>query len=179
LFGIGRKDREGRQVRVEHRGKHLRASRTGGVSARAQGKLGPVTATGNTRHGIRLKEARLASGARVALQNGRVRLIGRWNAGLLGLNLSKSGGSIYAKSGLGSFNILKPQYSSMKLAGVQIRGRKAAGVQAAIYVVMAVIWFAIAVITLLVGAVWLVILALLLVWDLLSGFLRGLISPRA
>ena len=29
MFGLGKKDKDGKQVRVEHRGKYTRASRTG------------------------------------------------------------------------------------------------------------------------------------------------------
>ncbi len=36
MFNIGKKDEYGRQRRIEHRGKYLRASRTGGVSLRTQ-----------------------------------------------------------------------------------------------------------------------------------------------
>jgi len=54
MFGLGREDKAGRQVRIEHRGRNLRASRTGGLAARAQTKLGPVYATVNTSTGARL-----------------------------------------------------------------------------------------------------------------------------
>jgi hypothetical protein len=40
MFGLGRKDKDGKQVRIEHRGKYTRASRTGGVALRAEKKLG-------------------------------------------------------------------------------------------------------------------------------------------
>lgn len=42
MFGLGKKDKDGRQVRIEHRGKNIRASRTGGVAARVEKKVGPV-----------------------------------------------------------------------------------------------------------------------------------------
>jgi hypothetical protein len=90
VFGIGKRNRDGRQVRIEHRGRHTRASRTGGAAVRAQGRAGPVTATVNSAHGLRLS-TRLARGLRVASQRGGLRLIGRWGAGPLALNLSKSG----------------------------------------------------------------------------------------
>ena len=54
MFGLGRKDKDGKQIRIEHRGKYTRASRTGGVALRAEKKLGPVNATANTSDGIRL-----------------------------------------------------------------------------------------------------------------------------
>ena len=34
MFGLGHKDKDGKQVRIEHRGKYTRASRTGGVALR-------------------------------------------------------------------------------------------------------------------------------------------------
>lgn len=61
MFGLGRKDKAGRQVRIEHRGRNLRASRTGGLAARAQTKLGTVNATVNTSTGVRLS-TRVAKG---------------------------------------------------------------------------------------------------------------------
>lgn len=111
MIGLGRKDKDGKQVRIEHRGKHLRASRTSGIAARVEGKLGPVNVTANTRQGVRLS-ARVARGTHVALQNGKLRLIGRWNAGPIGFNLSKSGLSGSYKNGAGSFNLIKPRYLS-------------------------------------------------------------------
>ena len=39
LFGLGRKDKQGKQVRIEHRGKYTRLSRTGGAALRAVKKL--------------------------------------------------------------------------------------------------------------------------------------------
>lgn len=38
MFDLGKPDEYGRQNRIEHRGTYLRASRTGGVSLRAQTK---------------------------------------------------------------------------------------------------------------------------------------------
>ena len=35
MFGLGKMDEDGNQVRIEHRGKYTRASRTGGVAVRA------------------------------------------------------------------------------------------------------------------------------------------------
>ena len=36
MFGLGKKDEDGKQVRIEHRGKYARASRSGGVSVRGE-----------------------------------------------------------------------------------------------------------------------------------------------
>ena len=90
MFGIGRKDKKGKQVRIEHRGKFTRASRTGGVALRAEKKLGRVNVTGSTSKGIRLS-TKATKNVRVALQSGHFRLIGRWKSGPWGFNLSKTG----------------------------------------------------------------------------------------
>lgn len=127
MFGIGRKDRDGRQVRIEHRGPNLRLSRTGGAALRAEAGAGPVTATVNTAHGLRLS-ARLLKGLRVGLQSGTPFLTGRWGSGPFALNLSKSGASVSVKTGVGRLNLVKPGRSSAKIAGVQIRGKRAAQV---------------------------------------------------
>jgi hypothetical protein len=125
MFGLGKKDGDGKQVRIEHRGTFTRASRTGGLAVRAEKKTGPVNLTANSSQGLRAS-TRIANGTRVALQNGRFQLIGRWRAGPLGFNLSKTGASASVKNRAGTFNFLKPKHSSFKLAGVQMRGRKAA-----------------------------------------------------
>jgi hypothetical protein len=127
MFGIGRKDGDGRQVRIEHRGPNLRVSRTGGAALRAEAGAGPVNATVNTAHGLRLS-TRLLKGLRVGLQSGTPFLIGRWGSGPLALNLSKSGASVSVKTGVGRLNLVKPGRSSAKIAGIQIRGRRAAQV---------------------------------------------------
>ena len=128
LFGLGRKDKQGKQVRIEHRGKFTRASRTGGVALRAEKKLGRVNVTGSTSKGIRLS-TKATKNVRVALQSGHFRLIGRWKSGPWGFNLSKTGVSASYKNKMGTYNLLKPQYSSFKFAGIQLRGRNAAQLQ--------------------------------------------------
>jgi len=173
MFGLGRKDKDGKQVRIEHRGKYTRASRTGGVAVRAEKKLGPVNATANTSDGIRLS-SRVAHGTRVALQNGKFRLIGRWNAGPLGFNLSKTGVSASVKNQAGTFNFLKPQYSSFKLGGVQVRGKKAAQIQLVYMGIMAAVFLAVFGVKLLVFLLWVLWLLVAFVIDLLVGFFRGL-----
>lgn len=179
MFGIGRKDQDGRQVRVEHRGENLRASRTGGVAARAEKRIGPVNATVNTTHGLRLS-TRLARGLHVGLQNGKTRLVGRWGAGPFAFNLSKSGGSTSMKTSTGRLNLLKPQYSSFKLGGVQVRGRKAAQLQLITLLFQLAFWavgtvfkltlFLISLVfRVIVGAGWLVLTLLMVLFDVLAG----------
>lgn len=175
MFGLGKKDNDGKQVRIEHRGKYTRASRTGGVSVRAEKKVGPVNATINSSKGLRLS-SRVANGTRVALQNGKFRLIGRWKAGPMGFNLSKTGVSASVKNKAGTFNFIKPQYSSFKIAGVQMRGKKAAQLQLiymAIMVAMFVMIFAFKLLVFLLWALW---LPMALMFDLMTGFVRGLLG---
>ena len=128
MFNIGKTDEYGRQKRIEHRGKYLRASRTGGVSLRAQTKAAGLNVTGNTRRGIRVS-TRAAKGTNVAFQNGGFRLRGRYGRGPTKLNLSKSGVSVSTKNSLGTFNWSNPNRSSAKIAGVQMRGKKARDLQ--------------------------------------------------
>ena len=125
LFGLGRKDKQGKQVRIEHRGKFTRLSRTGGAALRAEKKLRRVNVTASTSKGIRLS-TKATKNVRVALQSGHFRLIGRWKSGPWGFNLSKTGVSASYKNKMGTFNFLKPQYSSFKFSGIQLRGRNAA-----------------------------------------------------
>ncbi|NRP28788.1 MULTISPECIES: hypothetical protein [unclassified Aliiroseovarius] len=177
MFGLGRKDKDGQQVRIEHRGTYTRASRTGGVALRAEKKLGPVNATANTSDGIRLS-SRVAHGTHVALQNGKFRLIGRWNAGPLGFNLSKTGVSASVKNQAGTFNFLKPQYSSFKLGGVQLRGKKAAQIQIIYMSIMAAVFLAIFGVKLVVFLLWVLWLPFAFVVDLVVGFFRGVYSSQ-
>ena len=172
MFGLGKKDEDGKQVRIEHRGKYTRASRTGGVAVRAEQKVGPVNLTANSSKGLRAS-TRIANGTRVALQNGRFQLIGRWRAGPLGFNLSKTGVSASVKNKAGTFNFLKPQYSSFKFAGVQLRGKKAAQLQAIYMLITAAVIVAMFGARLLVFVLWLVALPFLFLWDLLVGFVKG------
>ena len=172
MIGLGKKDEDGKQVRIEHRGKYTRASRTGGVAVRAEQKVGPVNLTANSSKGVRAS-TRIANGTRVALQNGRFQLIGRWRAGPLGFNLSKTGVSASVKNKAGTFNFLKPQYSSFKFAGVQLRGKKAAQLQLIYMLIMAAAVLAVFGARLLVFVLWLVALPFLFLWDLLVGFVKG------
>jgi len=173
VIGLGKQDKDGKQVRIEHRGKYTRASRTGGVAVRAEKKIGSVNLTANSSKGVRAS-TRIANGTRVALQNGRFQLIGRWRAGPLGFNLSKTGVSASVKNKVGTFNFLKPQYSSFKFAGVQFRGKKAAQLQVIYMLIMAAVFFVAVIARSSVFMLWLAILPVLFVWDILVGFVRGL-----
>ncbi len=128
MFGIGEKDSDGRQKRIEHRGRHLRVSRTGGVAVREQIRVAGVNITANSKHGARVS-TRITKGTNAGFQNGNFRLRGRYGKGPTKLNLSKSGFSVSSKNALGTFNWMKPNRSSVKLGGVQIRGKNAAAIQ--------------------------------------------------
>lgn len=125
IGNLGKKDRDGRQVRIEHRGRNLRASRTGGVALRQEVRAGRIGLTANTSKGLRLSSA-LGPGTQVAMQNGRFVLRGVYGSGPLKFNLSKSGASASLASGVGRLNLTHPKRSSAKLFGVQVRGEKAA-----------------------------------------------------
>jgi hypothetical protein len=116
------------EKRVEYRGKNLRVSRTGGVSAAQTVSKGGYAATLNTNHGLRLHK-RLFKGARMGFQRGNFQFIGRYSNGPLNFNISKGGVSTSIKNRRGSYNILKPNYSSFNLAGIQVRGKNAATLQ--------------------------------------------------
>lgn len=172
MFGLGRKDEDGKQVRIEHRGKYTRASRTGGVAVRAEKKLGPVNATANSSEGVRLS-TRVARGTRVAFQDSQFRLIGRWKSGPLGFNLSKTGVSASVKNQAGTFNFIKPQYSSFKIAGVQMRGKKAAQLQLLYMSVMAAVFLTVFGVRLVVFVAWILWLPVIFMIDFMVGFVRG------
>lgn len=138
MLGIGKKDEQGRQVRVEHRGKHLRASRTGGVSLRAQAEAAGLNFTVNSSHGSRISR-RIAKGTNVFLQRGRLRLRGRYGSGATKLNLSKGGMSLSTRNRIGTINLTNPGRSSAKVMGVQMRGKNAVRMQVAYFAVTAIV----------------------------------------
>lgn len=100
----------------------LRASRTSGVNASI--KLGKY-ASFNTKHGFRI--SRTIKGLTLGLRRGGAIIRGRWSNSnnLLNLNLSKSGFTISSSSRFGTYNWTKPNRSSFKLGGIQLRGKKA------------------------------------------------------
>lgn len=138
FLNLGHKDKHGKQRRIEHRGKYLRASRTGGIALRAQAQALGANLTANTQHGFRVSTTPLKY-TQVALQNGRFVLRGRYGSGPFRFNLSKTGLSVSARNRLGSFNLLKPQRSSAKILGIQLRGKNAAGLQIAYMAIAAAI----------------------------------------
>jgi len=125
IGNLGNKDRAGRQVRIEHRGRNLRISRTGGFSLRQAVRAGRLGLAANTSRGLRLSSA-MGRGTQVATQNGRFILRGRYGTGPVKFNLSKSGMSASLASDIGRLNLSHPGRSSARLFGVQVRGQKAA-----------------------------------------------------
>lgn len=172
FLNLGHKDAYGKQRRIEHRGKYLRASRTGGVALRAQAQALGANLTANSNRGFRVSTTPLPN-TQMALQNGRFVLRGRYGRGPLKLNLSKTGVSVASSNALGSFNWFKPQRSSAKLFGVQVRGRKAAHLQLAYMGLMAAALVLSLAVKLLVGAF------TVLLWIAETGYRAVLAAPYA
>jgi hypothetical protein len=122
----------------------------------------------NTSTDVRLSTP-IAKGTHIAMQRGRFRLQGRWNAGPLGFNLSKSGVSASVKTSTGTFNVLKPRYSSLKFAGVQVRGKNAIYLQLATLALAGAALLAVLAIRLAIFVGWLAYF----LGDLVMGFARG------
>ena len=101
----------------------LRVSRTNAPNVSVNPARG---VTLNSAHGLRL--SRGWRGFNLALQNKRVILRGRWSdkASGMNLNLSKSGVSVSKRTALGTFNFVRPNRSSVRVAGIQLRGKNAA-----------------------------------------------------
>jgi hypothetical protein len=158
--------------RIEYRGKNLRVSRTGGVSAKKTISKDGYGATINTNHGVRLHK-RLFKGARVGLQNGNFQFIGRYKSGPFNFNVSKSGVSTSIKNKRGSYNLFKPNYSSFKMAGVQLRGKNAAILQLVFMLfqltinLVKLLWY------ITVNVFWFIFLILKWFVDFFKGFYKG------
>ena len=161
FLNIGNKDEYGRQTRIEHRGRYLRASRTGGVALRAETKAAGLNFTGNTSQGFRVSTTP-AKNTQLAFQNGRFILRGRYGRGPTKLNLSKTGVTVSTRNELGTFNWIKPNRSSAKVAGVQFRGKNA--------VILQSIYFGISAIGLLIQ---LLAVGVRLAVQLIMGLLRA------
>ena len=158
--------------RIELRDKNIRVSRTGGVAATKTVSKDGYSATINTNHGLRLYK-RLFKGARMGFQNGNFQFIGRYNSGPLNFNISKTGVSTSIKNKRGSYNVLKPNYSSFKLGGVQVRGKNAAILQITYFFFMLTvhivkfIWYA------TISILWFMFLIIKWFIDFMVGFYKG------
>ena len=160
------------QKRIEFRGENVRVSRTGRISATKTLKGDGYAVTLNTKHGVRLHK-RLFKGTRMGFQNGNFQFIGRYNNGPFNFNISKSGVSTSIKNKRGSYNIFKPNYSSFKLGGVQVRGKNAATFQI-IYMVLILITNSIKVLWhLSISFFWLGFLVIKWLVDFSIGFVKG------
>jgi len=158
--------------RIEYKGKNIRVSRTGGVSATKTFKGDGVGATINTKHGLRLHK-RLFKGTRMGFQNVNFQFIERYNSGPFNFNISKNGFSTSLKNKRGSYNILKPNYSSFKLGGVQVRGKNAATFQM-IYIIIILFvnfikffWYT------AISILWFCFLSIKWIVDFTIGFFKG------
>ncbi len=145
---------------------------------RAEARAGPLGATVNSSKGLRLS-ARLARGARFGLQNGRTQFIGRWRSGPFALNASKSGISASLKTGAGTLNLLKPRYSSFKVAGVQVRGQNAVVAQLAVMGMRVGVALSLTALRVITWALWLMWLGLAFFWDLARGMCQGAAKVEA
>ncbi|WP_127347388.1 DNA-binding protein [Pseudidiomarina mangrovi] len=168
LTNFGHKDEYGRQVRIEHRTRYTRVSRTSAAALRAQVQAAGVNLTVNSSHGVRLSKGVL-KGTQVALQDGQFRLRGRYGKGPTKINLAKSGVTLSTRNQLGSFNWIKPNRSSAKLFGVQVRGKKAAQLQL-VYMLFLLLYQAI---ILLANTV---VMLLKLVWLVAQQLYQGLLA---
>ena len=169
---IKSKDHNEPRKRIEYKGENVQVSRTGGVSATKTFKGDGVGATINTNHGLRLHK-RLFKGARMGFQNGNFQFIGRYNSGPFNFNISKNGFSTSLKNERGSYNIFKPNYSSFKLGGVQLRGKNAATFQLIYMLVILFVnlfklfWH------IFTSILWFLFLSIKWVVDFITGFFKG------
>jgi hypothetical protein len=101
----------------------LRFSRTGGLNASAH----PVKGiTINNKYGLRVSKS--FKGLTLGFQGKNSVFRGRWSFlnGFLNINLSKKSGiSMSTSFKFGAINWSRPQYSSFRFLGIQIRGKKA------------------------------------------------------
>lgn len=166
------KDNNNPHKRIEYRGENLRVSRTGGVSATKTFSGDGYGATINTNHGIRLHK-RLFKGARMGFQNGNFQFIGRYSNGPFNFNVSKNGVSTSLKNKRGSYNIFKPNYSSFKMGGVQVRGKNAATFQMIYMVIILFVNFIKVFWHIFISFLWFVFLSIKWIVDFIIGFFKG------
>ena len=161
------------QKRIEYRGENVRVSRTGGVAATKTFKGDGHAVTLNTNRGVRLHK-RLFKGARMGFQNGNFQFIGRYHSGPFNFNISKTGVSSSIKNKRGAYNLFKPNYSSFKMGGIQVRGKNAATLQLLYMLVMVcvncikIFWHS------AISILWFGFLILKWLVDFSIGFFKGL-----
>jgi hypothetical protein len=158
--------------RIEYRGENIRVSRTGGLSATKTFSGDGYGATLNTNHGIRLHK-RLFKGARIGFQRGNFQFIGRYSDGPFNFNISKKGVSTSFKHKRGTYNISKPNYSSFKFGGVQIRGKNAV-IFSLVYFFFSLIFNFIKLFWQIIKTIlWLIFLIVKWFFDFFIGFYKG------
>ena len=172
MSGTNPKNKDKPHKRIEYRGKNVRVSRTGGISATKTFKVDGVGATINTNHGVRLHK-RLFKGARMGFQNGNFQFIGRYNSGPFNFNISKNGFSTSLKNKRGSYNIFEPNYSSFKLGGVQVRGKNAATFQMIYMLIILFVNFIKVFWHIFISILWFLFLTLKWIVDFTIGFFKG------
>ena len=165
-----KKDKNKRiELNEEVAGIRERISRTGGVNVSASPAKG---VTLNSKHGMRVSKT--FKGLTLGAQNFKSVVRGRWNAGGMNVNLSKSGLSASNKNALGTFNFRRPKSSSTTIMGIQVRGTVGA-VISFIGMFISLIGFLIKVVSFLVPRILLLAAWLLqLAWNILI-FLGSLI----
>jgi hypothetical protein len=166
------KDHNEPRKRIEYKGENVQVSRTGGVSATKTFKGDGVGATINTKHGLRLHK-RLFKGARMGFQNGNFQFIGRYQSGPFNFNVSKNGVSTSLKNKRGSYNIFKPNYSSFKMGGVQVRGKNAATFQMIYMLVILLVNFIKVFWHIFISILWFGFLSIKWIVDFTIGFFKG------
>jgi len=105
------------EINEEVAGARVRASRTGGINVSASPVKG---VTLNSKHGMRVSKT--FKGLTLGAQNFSSVVRGRWSAGGMNVNLSKSGLSASNKNVFGTFNFRRPKSSSTTIMGIQVRG---------------------------------------------------------
>ena len=75
------------------------------------------------------------------------------------------------KNGAGSFNVVKPRYSSFKMGGVHLRGKKAANLQMIYMAVTSAVFLAVLAFRIAVALAWLLVMTALFLWDVVMGFI--------
>jgi hypothetical protein len=109
----------------------------------------------------------------MGFQNGNFQFIGRYKSGPFNFNISKNGVSTSLKNKRGSYNILKSNYSSFKLGGVQVRVKNAASFQMIYMLVILFVnfikffWYT------SISILWFVFLSIKWIVDFLTGFMKG------
>ena len=106
----------------------------------------------------------------MGFQRGNFQFIGRYNRGPFNFNISKGGVSTSIKNNRGSFNLFKPNYSSFKLGGFQVRGKNAATLQLIYLVIVLMVNFFKLIWHLTSSLLWFVFLFVKWVFDFIVGF---------